>query len=330
MLPTSISGPPEFGFTFDELRLFERIAELGSLAAAARDLELTPSQVTRRIAALERTLKVRLFERSTRKVKLTDAGQVALTWARQAMASYQDVADDLASLQARPAGTIRLALNNYAAIAYMPSLIERFCTLYPEIRITVTTTDAVVDLVETDYDLALHTGRIPDSRLVAIRLRQTHRVLCASPDYLQHHGLPRKLEDLGRHDCIVHSTNEVAQHAGNAPLNWYFLRGKRVIAQEVKPRVAADSHMVCRELVRKGVGIGRLGLAVVAEDLARGSLVELLPGWRCVYPDGELPGIWLIYPHRRVLYRTRVLIDFLTRELGESADGKSALTGNVH
>jgi DNA-binding transcriptional LysR family regulator len=330
MLPASLPVPPEFGFTFEELLLFERIAELGSLAAAARDLELTPSQVTRRIASLERTLKVRLFERSTRKVKLTDAGQVALTWARQAMASYRDVADELASLQTRPAGTIRLALNNYAAIAYMPALIERFCNLYPEIRITVTTTDAVVDLVETDYDLALHTGRIPDSRLVALRLRQTHRVLCASPEYLQRHGLPRKPEDLARHDCIVHSTNEVVQHTSNAPLNWYFMRSKRLISQEIKPRVAADSHMVCRELVRKGVGIGRLGLAVVATDLSQGSLVELLPGWRCVYPNGELPGIWLIYPHRRVLYRTRVLIDFLVKELGESADARSVPPGNVH
>ena len=246
------------------------------------------------------------------------------------MRARRSRARDAAYWQARPAGTIRLALNNYAAITYMPSLIERFCTLYPEIRITVTTTDAVVDLVESDYDLALHTGRIPDSRLVAIRLRQTHRVLCASPEYLQRHGLPRALADLARHDCIVHSTNEVVQHSSNAPLNWYFLRGKRVIAQEVKPRVAADSHMVCRELVRKGVGIGRLGLAVVAEDLARGSLVELLPGWRCVYPNGELPGIWLIYPHRRVLYRTRVLIDFLVDALGEFAGGKTALTGQVH
>lgn len=296
--------------TLEQLRLFSQVAEHRSLRAAARELNVSPSLATRKIASLELALKMRLFERTTRNVKLTEGGNIALRWARNALDNFEEVTDDLASLLERPSGTVRLAINHYAGGTYLPPLLERFCTKYPEIRISIATTDSIAELLDSSYDVAIHSGRVPDSRVVGVRLREYRRVLCAAPAYLKRRGSPAKLEDLGAHDCLVHSTNE--------PLNWFFRKGKRLIAQPVTPRIEADSHVLLLNLVRLGLGVARLGDNLVKSDLANGNLVELLPTYRCVYSTGELPGIWIIYPNRRVLYRTRVLIDFLAEQLARA------------
>ncbi|MFA5912196.1 MAG: LysR substrate-binding domain-containing protein [Burkholderiales bacterium] len=302
--PAALSGA---ALTLEQLRLFSQVAELGSLRAAARELNVSPSLATRKIASLELALKMRLFERTTRNVKLTEAGNIALRWARHTLENYEEVTDDLASLRERPSGTVRLAVNHYAGGTYLPPLLQNFCAIYPEIQLSIATTDSIAELLDSSYDVAIHSGRVPDSRVVGVRLREYRRVLCAAPAYLQRRAPPAKLEDLGTHDCLVHSTNE--------PLNWFFRKGKRLIAQPVKPRIEADSHVLLLSLVRLGLGIARLGYNLVKSELAAGKLVELLPSYKCVYSSGELPGIWIIYPNRRVLYRTRVLIDFLTEQL---------------
>jgi DNA-binding transcriptional LysR family regulator len=298
---------PGSALTLEQLRLFSQAAKLGSLRAAARDLNVSPSLATRKIASLEAALKMRLFERTTRNIKLTEGGNIALRWALHTLENYEEVTDDLASLLERPSGTVRLAINHYAGGTYLPPLLQRFCANYPEIQISVATTDSIAELLESSYDVAIHAGRVPDSRVVGVRLREFRRVLCASPAYLKRRGSPARLEDLGAHDCLVHSTNE--------PLNWFFRKGKRLIAQPARPRIEADSHVLLLKLVRLGLGIARLGYDLVKDNLAAGELVELLPTYKCVYSTGELPGIWIIYPNRRVLYRTRVLIDFLTEQL---------------
>lgn len=289
------------------LRLFVAVADLAGIAAAARKLDCSPSLATRRVAQLERTLNVRLFERTTRRIKLTPAGEIALHWARATLDSYEQVSDDLSSLVERPSGTIRLAVNLFTATAYLPGLLQRFCQRYPEIRLSVTTTDSAIRLLEGGFDVAIHSGSIPESGVVGMRLREFRRILCASPEYLMRRGTPKRPEDLDRHDCIVYSTKE--------PLNWFFRRGKQVIGQPVRPCIEADTYILLVALARAGLGIARLGIDVLKEDLDAGRLVEVMPGYECVYSTGELPGLWIIYPNRRVLYRTRVLIEFLSKEL---------------
>ena len=291
----------------DLLRLFVTTADQGGIAAAARKLDRSPSLATRHLAQLERTLKVRLFERTTRRIKLTPAGEIALGWARSALDSYEQVSDDLSSLAETPSGTIRLAVNLFTATAYLPGLLQRFCERYPDIRLSIATTDSAIKLVEGGFDVAIHSGSMPESGVVGLRLREFRRVLCASPAYLAQRGMPKRPEDLARHDCIVYSTKE--------PTNWFFRRGKQVIAQPISPRVEADTYILLVGLARAGLGIARLGVDVLKEDLAAGRLVEVMPEYKSVYSTGELPGLWVVYPNRRVLYRTRVLIDFLSKEL---------------
>lgn len=292
---------------FELLRLFVATADLAGIAAAARKLDLSPSLATRRIAELERTLKVRLFERTTRRVKLTAPGEIALRWARQTVESYEKVADDLSSLAERPSGTIRLAVNLFTATQYLPGLLPRFCQRYPEIRLSITTTDSAIRLVEGGFDLAIHSGSMPESAVVGMRLREFRRVLCASPEYLARHGVPSTPEDLLRHQCIVNSTKE--------PLNWVFRRGKQMITQSIHSYIDADTYILLVALARAGLGIARLGTDVIRDELEKRRLIEVMPEYKCVYSTGELPGLWIVYPDRRVLYRTRVLIDFLAKEL---------------
>lgn len=289
------------------LRLFVATADAAGIAAAARKLDCSPSLATRRIAQLERSLKVRLFERTTRRIKPTPAGEIALRWARATLGSYEQVSDDLSSLVERPSGTVRLAVNLFTATAYLPGILQRFRKMYPEIQLSITTTDNAIRLVEGGFDVAIHSGSMPESSVVGVRLREFRRILCASPEYLKRRGAPRHPEDLAQHDCIVYSTKE--------PLNWFFGRGKRVVAQSVHPCIEADTYILLVALARAGLGIARLGVDVLKEDLEAGRLVEVLPEYRSVYSTGEMPGLWIVYPNRRVLYRTRVLIDFLTHEL---------------
>ena len=290
--------------SIDLLRLFVRVAERGSIAAAARELNVSPSLATRHVAAMEKTLNVRLFQRTTRSVKLTEPGAVALRWARQTLSSYDTVYDELGSIATRPSGTIRLAINQYAGATLLPRILDDFCREYPEIRFSIATTDSMVNPVNEGFDLAIHNGSVPDSSLIGVRILEFRRVICASPDYLARHGTPTRPEDLGKHPCLVHSTHE--------PLNWFFRRGKRLTAQPVNRYIEADNHNLLLEFVRQGLGIARLGDLLVKSDLASGRLVELMPEYKCVYSTGELPGMWLLYPNRDLLFRTRLFIDFLT------------------
>lgn len=291
--------------TMDLLRLFVRIAELGSMAGAARELDVSPSFATRRIAALERALSTRLFQRTTRSVKLTEGGGIALKWAKSALENYANVTDDLAALEGQPSGLIRLALGEYAALVFLPKFLAEFAHRYPEIRFAITTTDSVVKLVEEGYDVAVHSGLIPDASFVGIRLHDVQRILCASPAYIQHRGLPTRLEDLSEHDCLVHTPTEEK--------NWFFRRNKRLMGQPLNQYILVDDYLVLIELARNGLGIIRISRNAVREDLRSGRLVHVLPEYQCVYSTGELPGMWIIYPNRRLLLRTRVFVDALTK-----------------
>ena len=293
--------------TMGLLELFVRVAELSSIAAASRELNISPSLATRRIASLEQALSTLLLQRTTRSIKLTEGGAIAFKWAKSALQTFAEVTDDLATVSGRPSGLIRLAANEYTAIHYLPPFIADFGRAYPEIRFSITTTDDVVKLVEEGFDVAVHSGRIPDSSVIGVRVRQFQRVLCASPAYLARRGALTRIEDLSTHDCLVHEPTE--------PANWFFRRGKRLTAQPINQYVVADNHVVLIELARNGLGILRISENAVSAELRTGELVRVLTDYQCVYSTGELPGLWILYPNRRLLHRTRVFVEALTRFL---------------
>jgi DNA-binding transcriptional LysR family regulator len=290
------------------LRLFVKVAETESIAAAARELDIAPSIASRQIAALERAFKTKLLTRTTRRLSLTPAGAALLEWARATVEGYEEVADELGAMQHRPSGVVRLASNDYAAVTYLPRILQKFCGKYPEVRIQLSTSTDPTKLLASVYDLAVHAGRMPDASLIGRRFRQYRRRLCASPGYLAQKGKPRSPADLVQHDCLTHASSE--------RLHWSFEYEGETITQAIQPYVESDNYLVLKELALKGVGIARLAAELVREHIASGALVEILPDYKCIYADGALPAMWIVFADRRVLRRTRLLADFIVEELG--------------
>jgi DNA-binding transcriptional LysR family regulator len=144
------------------LRLFVKVAETESIAGGARQLDIDPSIASRQIAALERAFKTKLLTRTTRRLSLTPAGTTLLEWARSTVEGYEELADELGAMQQRPSGVIRLASNDYAALTYLPAILQKFCRKYPEVRIQLSTSTDPTTLLASVYDLAIHAGRPPE------------------------------------------------------------------------------------------------------------------------------------------------------------------------
>lgn len=315
--PASGSLESVRGLSLSLMLVFRCVAEVGSLSGAARRLDVSVSSVSRDLSALERVLHARLFERSTRSVTLTEAGHKALRWANDSLKAYESISDDLATLTGRTAGAIKMVANHYMATTYLPAIISAFCLRYPDITIAVRTTDGNVDMISEGIDVMVHSGRPVSDQVVGVRIDESNRVVCATPGYLERFGLPRTPADLEQHRILVHSTNEAH--------SWGFRRGKRFLSAPIKPYISVDNHLVLRDLLQRGVGIGRLGRALLADDLASGRLQQLLPGYTTAYAQGgDLAGLWVFYPSRHLLMRTRVFVEFLIEALRNRHTGQKS------
>jgi len=292
----------------DQIRLFVAVAEQGSIAGAARLIGISPSLASRRIAALETEIGARLLLRTTRSLALTEAGTALLRWARGAVADWAQLRDEIGALQGRAAGLVRIATNDYAASAYLPSILAGFAEWQPEIRISVSIALEPIRLLEGACDIAIHAGRRPDSDLVGRRLYEYPRRLVAAPGYLARRPRPETPADLIQHRCLTHTVSE--------PDEWCFEDAERgIIAQPVRSQVASDSWIMLRELALAGAGVARLSASLVRDAIAAGRLVELLPGYRAIYADGDPPAMWVLFAHRRLPLRTRLFADYVADQL---------------
>jgi DNA-binding transcriptional LysR family regulator len=291
----------------DLLQLFVEVVDAGSIAAAARRLDLSASVASRKIAALEQELGTRLLIRTTRKSSLTEGGAAVLAWARETVDGYRGLNDELGALQNSPKGTIRFACNDYAAIEYLPPLLQAFCSQYPGVRLSITTTPRPEQLLETACDLVLHIGQRPDVNVVARQVGRYRRCLCAAPEYLAKFGVPHSVADLSRHRLLSHSGGESRE--------WCFSIAGKLIRQPIDPYIEVDSYSALYSLSAAGLGIGRLSESLLAAELASGRMLKLLPQARCVFADGSIAGMWLLFPERRTLHRTRLLADFLAKAI---------------
>jgi DNA-binding transcriptional LysR family regulator len=292
----------------DTLRLFVAVAEQGSIASAARLVGISPSLASRRIAALEMEIGARLLLRTTRSLAPTEAGSALLRWARGAVADWAQLRDEIGALQGRAAGLVRIATNDYAASAYLPSILASFAKWQPEIRISVSIALEPVRLLDGACDLAIHAGRRPDADLVGRRLYEYQRRLVAAPAYLARRQIPENPSDLTQHRCLTHTVSE--------PDEWCFEdAGGGILAQRVRSHVASDSWIMLRELALAGAGVARLSDSLVRTGIAEGRLIELLCGYRSIYADGDPPAMWVLFAHRRLPLRTRLFAEFVAERL---------------
>lgn len=267
------------------LQLFIAAAEAGSFSAAARRLDLGAVQASATIARLERELGVRLFERSTRRLRLTEAGEQWLPHARQLLAAWesgQAALRDAAQGERPLSGRLRVSLPSDLGRQHLWRWMEDFIATEPPapgggaLRLEVRLSDRVADLVQEPVDYAVRYGEPPDSSLVALPLApDNRRVLCASPAYLARHGHPQAPEDLRGHDCLRYVLGD-SLHA-----RWRFeaADGTATAVEARGSRIADDGGLV-REWAVAGLGLAYKSALDVADDLAAGRLVALLPGWR--------------------------------------------------
>ena len=288
--------------SLDLLSLFVKIAESGGIAPASSLAGISASRASRKLQDMERALGVRLFERSTRSLRLTEAGSVALQWARETLSGYDALSDVLDASVGRPTGCLRLAVNHYVGCAYLPAILEQYGQRYPEVDIEIRTMDRSVDLIAEGLDVALYAGPDVPSSYIGVRIGSHRRVVCASPAYLERFGEPKLPDDLRNHRILVHGTAE--------SLTWGFRYDGKIQLETIRPYVIADTHMMLRDLARRGMGIARLGELLVEPELRSGRLRQVLGGYRSIYEtESHVPSIWVLYPSKQLPFRVRAFVD---------------------
>jgi DNA-binding transcriptional LysR family regulator len=283
----------------NHIAVFMKVVEAGSFSAAARALRTPKATVSRNIARLESDLGARLLHRTTRKLELTAQGRGFYGEVARGMAHLDAAREQIAAAQSEPTGTLRVTapvgFGSHPLVQWIAEFLEKFQKISIELRLT----DAYVDLIEERIDLALRTGQLPSSSLIARKLAPSRRILVASTVYLQQHGAPVRLDDLQRHACIV-----FGQPLDSAVWRLEGPNGVREIA--VSGRLAVDDALAAFHATIGKLGIALLPYAIVADDLRAGRLKHVLARYRV---DG---GLFAVYPsNRHISAALRAFLDFI-------------------
>lgn len=287
---------------FQQFLAFAETAKHGSFAAAARELGGAPSTVAKAVARLEASLRVKLFHRTTRQVSLTPDGERLFERCQRVLAELDQLEADAAGARAEVSGTLRVDLPIvYGKQVVMP-LLAALLRQHPKLQLDVRLQDGYADLVRDGIDLAVRVGVLQDSSLVARRFDRQAMVLCASPRYLAEHGTPRSVDDLKSHHAVVF---RLPTSGRNRP--WQLRQRERPVELHPGAAVRINDGEGMVAAARLGMGIVQLPDYMVASELARGELVELLSSCR-----SEAQPISAVYPSGRLVpARVRVLLDAL-------------------
>ena len=284
---------------------FVTVCETESLTAAARRLGLSPSVMSRQIAALEARLGTRLFHRTTRSLSLTDSGQRYLDRARRILADLDEAERVAQSDRTEPRGRLSVTAPLIFGRLHVAPLLARFVRDHPKVSVDLTLSDRFVNLVEEGHDLAIRIGHLPDSQLIARRFGETRRALVASPAYLERAPLPHQPVDLTRHDTIAFMPAAPSSE-------WHFTEEGRDVAVRLAPRFVTNSGDTAIALALDGVGIARVLYYQVKDAIAEGRLVEVLAS----FAPEPMP-IHAVYPSARLLSgKVRAFLELM----GEVAD----------
>jgi DNA-binding transcriptional LysR family regulator len=283
-----------------DIRAFVRAVERGSFTAAAADLGLTPSAISKLIKRIEERLGVRLLYRTTRRLALTAEGEVYYTRVRDILEAIDDAEAEVANAE-RPRG--RLRINCVSGFAYheLSRVLPAFCARYPEVQVELAVTDRVVDLLVENADIGIRSGEVADPALVARKIVDFERILYAAPGYLARRGAPRTPHDLEHHDCVV--------NASKAPYFWPFLIGGKVVEVEIKSRLAVDNAETALRIALADGGITRIAELLVGDAVRAARLVPVLAEFHAPDPV-PLSAVYL--KGRHPMLKVRAFLDFLT------------------
>lgn len=303
------------------IELFCKAASLGSFTAAAEALGITPAAVSRAVTRLEERLGVRLFARTTRKIRLTVDGKLYFEQCRQALEQIGEVERVITGNQEIPRGTLRISMpTTYGHFRVLP-LLPLFLKSYPQVCIEIDISNRNIDFVDEGFDLAIRLGNHSDSRLVAHKLEDASVGVFASPQYLARAGTPVTLEELADHHCIQFNLPSTGR-----PMPWIFREGDKDIEYPFNSRIRCyEDVLACVTLARHGAGLFQIYHFIAEEYERNGDLVEVLKPY-----SGRTRKFSILYPHNRHLSsKVRSFVDFLRKNTGSMATGKQAMLANA-
>lgn len=299
-----------------EIELFVQVAETGSLSRAAELLNLSNASASRHLAALETRLGVRLVERNTRRLYLTETGQEFFQRSRAILADLRDAESTVNAAALDPTGVLRITASLSFSMHHIAPLLREYTDRYPNVTVHVEAANRYLDIIDNNIDVAIRNREVePDSNITIRRLAGTRRILVAAPAYLSRHGVPREIDDLHRHKLLIYT------HA-NRPDELRFTRGDEQQTIHVKGLLESNDGQILRAAALDGMGILIQPTYIVYDDIVAGRLVPMLDDW-------DLPRLTvnLAYPSRKHLSaKVRTFIDFMAERF-EKMDYDRKWTG---
>jgi DNA-binding transcriptional LysR family regulator len=300
------------------ISVFVSVVKHKSFARAAEDHGMTPSGVSRTISRLEERLGVRLLQRSTRRLSLTEPGDVFFQRALQILRDLEEAETEATAINLQPGGVLKMNAPVVFGRQYIAPLLPILRARYPTLSVELTLSDRFVDLIEEGIDLAIRIGALQDSRLIARRLCGNRRLLVASPDYLQHHGTPTVPADLATHDCLIFT-------ALDRPNHWRLTGPDGPVNIAANGPVTSNNGEALTEAAKGGLGIALGATFSISGALLSGELTRVLPDY-----EFEPTAVHAIYPSNRLLSRkVRATVDFLAAAFSDPPEWDQVLQGKV-
>ena len=288
------------------LTVFRTVVDLGSFAAASRQMGLSPAAISKNIAELEAHLSVRLLNRTTRRMSLTEAGELYFERVARILDELDDADGTLNAMQHRPSGALRVTAPLTVTLLRLSTKILAFLDRYPDVALDLRLDDRRVNIIEEGIDVALRgSDNLEASGLIARKLMTMDHVVCAAPSYFAQAGMPQTPGDLPGHSCVQFSLSD---HA----LEWSFRKAGRMEKVRIDGRYRVSSSLAVIDALRGGFGLSLIPRMYVADDLDSGRLVTALDDW-----SANTTTLYAVYPSKRyVVSKVRVFLDFLIEELG--------------
>lgn len=289
-----------------EIECFIAVAELGSFIKAADALGISRAAISRTILDLEARLGARLMQRTTRRLSLTGAGTQYLERCKHIVAALEDADQMLAAGNADPTGLLRINVPHSFGVMHLAHVWPGLLRLHPTLRLDVTLSDRLVDIVEEGYDMAIRIAHLPDSSLVYRKIASTRTVLCAAPDYLARHGTPQHPDDIRSHLVLGYSYAAARDE-------WQFDGPDGIVSVRTRARMHANNGDTCVAAALDGIGMTLQPTFMLSQHIRSGRLVPLLPQYR----SAEM-GIYAVYSSRIHLpVKVRATIDFLVQSFAD-------------
>jgi len=284
--------------------IFAHVVEAGSFSGAARRLGVAKSAVSKHVSLLEQSIGVRLLNRNTRSLSMTDAGEGYYQRCAKMVEVVEDARQCISSSQDEPRGTLRISCPASFGIDYIAPLLNEYLQNFTSLSAELLLDDNVIDMTEQGIDVAIRVGWLADSGLRAKKLKDVRRLLCASPAYLERYGTPEKPEAIAQHQCVIFTLLPT-------PWQYKFTKNNKSKTIQIKGRLKTNNGNAVRALVLEGAGIAALSDFLIREDLDKGDLIQLLPDYHIA--DA---GIYAVYQNQHLQHpKIRTFIDFLADRL---------------